>query len=102
MTWAPNGSSQDPGKGDAFGRSGAKANKRKKASTRRLGERFAPSQQSYRHCIIHIFHLCYIRRSKVCSVILYGIILLYMRIYIMGECNRIIMHMDSYDMLLLT
>jgi hypothetical protein len=47
MTWAPNGSSQDPGKDDAFGRSGVKANKRKKASTRRLGERYAPAQQSY-------------------------------------------------------
>jgi hypothetical protein len=47
MTWAFNGSSQDPGKDDAFGRSGAKANKRKKASTRRLGERFALAQQSY-------------------------------------------------------
>jgi hypothetical protein len=47
MTWASNGSSQDPGKDDAFGRSGAKANTKKKASTRRLGERFAPAQQSY-------------------------------------------------------
>jgi hypothetical protein len=47
MTWAPNGSSQDPVKDDAFGRSGVKANKRKKASTRCLGERFAPAQQSY-------------------------------------------------------
>ena len=47
MTWAPNGSSQDPGKDDVFGRSGAKANTRKKASTRHLGERFAPAQQSY-------------------------------------------------------
>jgi hypothetical protein len=40
MAWAPNGSSQDPGKDDAFGRSGVKTNKRKKASTRRWGERF--------------------------------------------------------------
>jgi hypothetical protein len=40
MTWAPNGSSQDPGMDDAFGRSGLSANKRRKASTRRLGERF--------------------------------------------------------------
>jgi hypothetical protein len=47
MTWASNGSSQDPGKDDAFGRSGAKANTRKKANTRSLGERFAPAQQSY-------------------------------------------------------
>jgi hypothetical protein len=47
MTWAPNTSSQDPGKDDAFGRSEVKANKRKKASTRRLGERFALAQQSY-------------------------------------------------------
>jgi hypothetical protein len=47
MTWASNGNSQDPCKDDAFGRSGAKANKIKKASTRRLGERFAPAQQSY-------------------------------------------------------
>jgi hypothetical protein len=46
MTWAPNGGSQDLGKDDAFGRSGVKANKRKKASTRHLGERFAPAQQS--------------------------------------------------------
>jgi hypothetical protein len=44
MTWASNGNSQDPGEDDAFGRSGAKANTRKKASTRRLGERFAPTQ----------------------------------------------------------
>jgi hypothetical protein len=52
MTWAPNGSSQDPGKDDAFGRSGVKANKRKKASARYLGERFALAQQSYwsLHC----------------------------------------------------
>jgi hypothetical protein len=47
MTWASNGSYQDPGKDDAFGRIGAKANTRKKASTKRLGERFAPAQQSY-------------------------------------------------------
>jgi hypothetical protein len=47
MTWAPNGSSQDPGKDDDFGRSGVKLNKRKKASTKHLGERFAPAQQSY-------------------------------------------------------
>jgi hypothetical protein len=47
MTWAPNGSCQDPGKDDAFGRSGVKENKRKKASTRHFGKRFAPAQQSY-------------------------------------------------------
>jgi hypothetical protein len=47
MTWAPNGSSQDLGKDDAFGRSGVKSNKRKKSSTRHLGERFASAQQSY-------------------------------------------------------
>jgi hypothetical protein len=47
VAWAPNGSSQDLGKDDAFGRSGVKANKRKKASTRRWGKRFAPAQQSY-------------------------------------------------------
>jgi hypothetical protein len=47
MMWASNESSQGPGKDDAFGRSGAKANTRKKASTRRLGERFASAQQSY-------------------------------------------------------
>jgi hypothetical protein len=47
MTWTPNGSSQEPGKNDAFGRSGVKANRRKKASIRHLGERFAPAQQSY-------------------------------------------------------
>jgi hypothetical protein len=41
MTWAPNGSSQDPGMGDNFGRSVVKANKSKKASTRCLGEWFA-------------------------------------------------------------
>jgi hypothetical protein len=47
MTWVPNGSSQDQGKDDALGRGGVKANKRKKASTRRSGERFAPTHQRY-------------------------------------------------------
>jgi hypothetical protein len=42
MTWDPNGSSQDQGKDDTLGRGGVKANKRKKASTGCLGERFAP------------------------------------------------------------
>jgi hypothetical protein len=54
------------------------------------------------HCIVHILHLCHIRCPKLCSVILYDIILLHIRLYIMEECNRIIMHMDSCDMMLLT
>jgi hypothetical protein len=54
------------------------------------------------HCIVHIFQVLHIRRPKVCSIILYGIILLHTRLYIMEECNQIIMHMDSCDMLLLT
>jgi hypothetical protein len=102
MTWAHNGSSQDPGKDDAFGRSGVKANKRKKTSTRLWVKGLHQLNKAIGHCIVHIFQLCHIRRPKVCSVILYGIILLHMRLYIMEECNRIIMHMDSCDMLLLT
>jgi hypothetical protein len=47
VTWIPNGSSQDQGKDDALGRGGVKANKMKKTSTGRLGERFAPTHQSY-------------------------------------------------------
>jgi hypothetical protein len=47
MTWVLDGSSQDQGKDDALGRGGVKADRRKKASTRCLGERFGPSHQSY-------------------------------------------------------
>jgi hypothetical protein len=47
MTWVPNGSSQDQGKDDAQRRGGVKADRRKKACTGCLGERFAPSHQSY-------------------------------------------------------
>jgi hypothetical protein len=54
------------------------------------------------HCIVHIFQLCHICCPKVCSIILYGIILLHMGLYIMEEYNQIIMHMDSCDMVLLT
>jgi hypothetical protein len=49
----------------------------------------------------HILQLCRIRRPKVCLVILHDIILLHTRLYIMEECNRIIMHMNSCNMLLL-
>jgi hypothetical protein len=41
------------------------------------------------------------RRPKVCSVILHGIILLHMHLYTMEEFNRIIMHIDSCNVLLL-
>jgi hypothetical protein len=43
MTWVPNGSSQDEGKDDAQRRGGVKVDRRKKASTRCLGERFSLS-----------------------------------------------------------
>ena len=102
MTWASNGSSQDPGKDDAFGRSGAKANKERKQVQDVWVKGLPQLNKAIGHCIVHIFQLCHIRRPKVFLVILYGIILLHMRLYIMEDCNRIIMHMDSCDMLLLT
>jgi hypothetical protein len=48
MLWVPNGRSQYQGKDEALGRGEVKANIRKKSSTRCMGERFAPTHQSYR------------------------------------------------------
>lgn len=48
MLWVPNGRSQYQGKDEALGRGEVKANIRKKSSTRCMGERFAPTYQSYR------------------------------------------------------
>jgi hypothetical protein len=59
MTWALNGSSQDLGKDDAFGRSGVKVNKKKKASTRRWVKGLPQLNKAIGHCIIHIFQLSY-------------------------------------------
>jgi hypothetical protein len=102
MTCAPNGSSQDPGKDDAFGRSGVKANKRKETSTRRLDERFAPAQQSY--WSLHRPYFSVVPYTSSQGMFGYPLWhhFLHMCLYIMEECNQIIMHMDSCDMLLLT
>jgi hypothetical protein len=101
MTWVPNGSSQDQGKDDALGRGGVKANIRKKACTGHLGERFAPTHQSYWSLHRPYFPVVQYTSPKVCLVILRGIILLHMHLYNMEECNRIIMHMNSCNVLLL-
>jgi hypothetical protein len=59
MTWALNGSSQDLGKDDAFGRSGVKANKKKKASIRHWVKGLLQLNKAIGHCIVHIFQLSY-------------------------------------------
>jgi hypothetical protein len=55
MTWASNGSSQDPGKDDAFGRSGAKANKERKQVQDVWVKGLPQLNKAIDHCIVHIF-----------------------------------------------
>jgi hypothetical protein len=102
MTWPPNGGSQNPGKDDAFGRSGVMANKRKKACTRRLGERFAPTQQIYWSLHRPYFStVTYTSSQGMFGYPSWHHFAPYMSLYY-GGVQPNFMHMDSCDMLLFT